>query len=97
MSFYVYLLFCRNRNTFREKFYTGYTENLNARLKQHRHGKTKSLRGYDIISMRVIFIFKISLRAKQKEYEIKHGYADHRKWTKGDKQVAWNNPLMEVM
>ena len=40
--FFVYVL----RSVVNNWFYTGQTENLNARLKQHNAGKTKSTKGY---------------------------------------------------
>ncbi len=54
-----------------DRFYTGYTENLERRLKEHNHGKTCSLKAY--LPLRIIYSeeFPTKQEAFRRELQIK--------------------------
>ena len=64
---YVYILKCGKIN----RYYTGHTENLERRLKEHNNGKTQSLRAY--LPVRIIYTEEFSTKqeAFRRERQIK--------------------------
>lgn len=52
--YFIYLLKRKNRNDGVVTFYTGYTNNPLRRFYEHRDGKTKANKGYDVLSMHIV-------------------------------------------
>lgn len=66
--FYVYIVRCNNS---KGTFYTGYTNDLERRLKEHNKGYTKFIRGKTPVTL-VYFERRRNIRtARQREREIK--------------------------
>ena len=67
--FYIYILYSSKFN----KYYTGFTQNIEQRLKDHNCGKTRSTKAYR--PWEVIFLEKCEsrLEARQKEKYYKSG------------------------
>jgi len=66
-AYYVYILRCNDGT-----FYTGYTNNLKRRLKEHNNGKSKYCRGRRLpVKIEHFEIFKTQKSAMSREIEIK--------------------------
>lgn len=70
--FYVYVLNCWLDK--RQTFYTGYTENLKSRLKQHVSGSTTTTRKFDKIELIYYEACLNENDARQREIQLKTGY-----------------------
>ncbi len=69
--FYVYILETISKNN-RKRFYTGYTNNLERRLKEHKKGTgAKFCRGKKVISLKYVESFTERRNAMRRELEIK--------------------------
>ncbi|MFX1588481.1 MAG: GIY-YIG nuclease family protein [Promethearchaeota archaeon] len=69
--FYVYILETISKNN-RKRFYTGYTNNLERRLKEHKKGSgAKFCRGKKVISLKYFESFTERRNAMRRELEIK--------------------------
>ena len=68
MPFYVYMVQCSD---VRSSLYTGYTKDLNRRLKEHNKGSTKSLRGKTPVRLVYKEIYRSIKSAMRREREIK--------------------------
>ncbi len=67
MSFYVYILLCRDGS-----FYTGYTRDLDTRTKQHKNGKgARYTRSHKPQKIAYVEVFDTRGKAMKREREIK--------------------------
>lgn len=64
--YYVYIVRCKDGT-----FYTGYTNNIKRRLKEHNNGQSKYCRGRRPVKIQHIEIFKKQGNAMRRELEIK--------------------------
>ena len=64
--FYVYIVKCKDGT-----LYTGYTNNIKRRLKEHNNGQSKYCRGRRPVKLEHIEIFKTQKLAMNRELEIK--------------------------
>ena len=74
--FFVYVLFSDGF----KKFYVGISENLDARLKQHNNGETKSTKPY--IPWRIVHAEEYEFRTEARKREKYLKSAAGRKWRK---------------
>ena len=64
--YYVYILKCKGGT-----LYTGYTNNIKRRIKEHNNGQSKYCRGRLPVKLEHIEIFKTQKSAMNREIEIK--------------------------
>ena len=79
--FFVYIIVSENKNL---RFYVGISENIEARLKQHNSGKTKSTKSYLPWKLFFFETFKSRKEAREKEKYWKSGIGKERikeKWS----------------
>ena len=55
-QFFVYILKRRSKITAKISYYTGQTHGVLRRANEHKNGKTKSNKGYDIIGVAIVAI-----------------------------------------
>ena len=64
--YYVYIVKCKDGT-----LYTGYTNNIKRRLKEHNDGKSKYCRGRRPVKLKHLETFKTQISAMRRELEIK--------------------------
>ena len=72
--YYTYILLCKDSKNGRIKFYVGSTEDLRKRLTEHKNGKIKTTKSFDIIEL---VYYEASLNKKDtkiRELQLKTGF-----------------------
>ncbi len=87
--FFVYVL----RSVGVDWFYTGQTENLKARLKQHNAGKTKSTKGYRPLELVYFEVLNSREEAVTREKYLKSGVG--REFLRNDIDIK-NAPVVQL-
>ena len=86
--YYVYIIF-RERNE-ELSFYTGQTNNLEARWKRHKNGYTKANKSFNLMGLQPLFSFNTLKEAMRMEKKVKH-------WTFDEKLWWYDNGSMELI
>ena len=76
MAFYIYILRCADGS-----YYTGHTDNLEARLAAHRNGE---IRGYTFKRRPVKLVFTEQFRSRQDAFEREHQI---KRWSRAKKEA----------
>ncbi|MDP3741241.1 MAG: GIY-YIG nuclease family protein [bacterium] len=72
--YYTYVLFCKNKASNTEKFYTGSTEDLRNRISEHKSGKVKSTKIFDTILLVYYEACLNKTDARKRELQLKTGF-----------------------
>ncbi len=74
MFYYVYVLWCVDTKRKRHEFYTGSTDNLRARFKQHASGLVKTTKSFTYVELIYYEACKNSTDARKRELQLKTGF-----------------------